>query len=99
MILLQINFDFPPEMMGEALTTGAKDLANSINKEPGFVSKIWIENTKTAESGGIYIFENMETAKAYTAMHSERVKAMGASNLSVKYFHINEPLSTLNKGI
>jgi hypothetical protein len=99
MVLVQINFDFPVEMMGEALSKNAKDLAESINNEPGFVSKIWIENTNTAESGGIYIFKDMKSAEAYVKMHTERVKHIGATNITCKYFDINEDLSKLNKGI
>lgn len=99
MILVQINFDFPVEMMGDALTEGAKPLAESINNEEGFVSKIWIENTETAESGGIYIFKDKNSAENYVAMHTKRVEAMGATNVTCKYFYVNEPLSALNKGI
>lgn len=99
MILVQFNFDFPVEMMGENLTNGATPLAMSINDEPGFISKIWIENTDTAESGGIYIFEDMKTAKEYAKMHSVRVEKMGAKNITTKFFNINEPLSKINKGI
>ncbi len=99
MILLQINFDFPAEMMGDALTNGAKGLAESINKEEGFVSKIWIENADTEESGGIYIFKDRDSAEKYAQMHSKRVEDMGAKNISCKYFEINEVLSKINKGI
>lgn len=99
MILLQINFDFPVEMMGESLTQNAKGLAESINNEPGFISKIWIENKETEESGGIYIFKDMDTATTYAKMHSKRVEAMGAKNISSNFFEINEPLSQINHGI
>ncbi|GGZ86415.1 monooxygenase [Ignatzschineria indica] len=97
MILVQMNFDFPIEMMGDALTEGAKSLAESINQEPGFLSKIWIENSETAESGGIYLFKDRESAENYVAMHCARVEAMGAKNISVKYFSVNEPLSAINQ--
>lgn len=99
MILVQVNFDFAAEMMGDALTEGAKPLAESINKEEGFVSKIWIENQETEESGGIYIFKDKASAEKYVAMHTKRVAAMGATNILCKYFNINEPLSFINKGI
>lgn len=99
MILVQMNFDFPAEAMGENLTKGARELAESINSEPGFISKIWIENAATEESGGIYIFEDRDSAEAYVRMHQTRVEAIGATNLSVKYFEVNEPLSRLNKGV
>lgn len=99
MVLLQINFDFPVDQMGDALTAGARGLAESINDEKGFVSKIWIENAETAESGGIYLFQDMESAKAYAIMHSERVEAMGATNMVCKYFNVNEVLSKINHGV
>ncbi|SHF22741.1 monooxygenase [Dysgonomonas macrotermitis] len=97
MVLLQINFSFPPEMMGEALTENARPLAESINNEPGFISKIWIENPETELSGGIYLFKDMESAHNYAEMHSKRVEAMGAANIDCKYFNVNEPLSKVNK--
>lgn len=99
MVLLQINFGFPAQMMGEALTSGAKGLAESINNEEGFVSKIWIENTQTEESGGIYLFKDMASAQKYAAMHQKRVEAMGAKDMECKYFSVNEPLSQINHGI
>lgn len=99
MILVQMNFDYPVEKMGDVLTQEGKALAESINKEKGFISKIWIENKETAESGGIYIFEDMESVKAYVEMHAKRIGSIGAGELKAKYFHINEPLSKLNKGI
>ena len=43
-VLVQFDFGFPGEMMGPALTAMARDLAESITKEPGFISKIWTEN-------------------------------------------------------
>ena len=97
MILVQINFKFPASMMGEVLFDNAKALAESINHEAGFISKIWIENPNTEESGGIYLFENQETAENYVSMHSERLKEMGVDQVEVKYFQVNKPLSQLNQ--
>jgi len=99
MILVQINFGFPPEMMGDSLSENAKPLAESINSEPGFISKIWIENIQTEESGGIYMFKDMDSAQKYVEMHTKRVEAMGAKNITCKYFNVNEPLSIINLGI
>lgn len=99
MILVQINFKFPVEMMGEALTEGAKGLAESINNEEGFISKLWIENSDTEESGGIYLFEDQASAERYVGMHSLRVDSMGATDILVKYFLVNEPLSRINRAL
>jgi len=60
--LLQIHFNFPAEQMGAALTDAAMPLAKSITREPGFISKIWTENPRTGEAGGIYLFEDEASA-------------------------------------
>lgn len=99
MILLQMNFGYPKEAMGDALTENGRGLAESINQEPGFISKVWIENAETEESGGIYMFDTLENAKNYAKMHVERAKSIGATNIEIKYFNVNEPLSKLNRGI
>lgn len=97
--LLQIHFNFPAEQMGPALTAAAMPLAESINREPGFISKIWTENLRTGEAGGIYLFEDEASALAYATMHEQRVLAMGASAVQYKLFDVNEPLSRITRGI
>lgn len=97
--LLQIHFNFPAGQMGTALTDAAMPLAKSITLEPGFISKIWTENTRTGEAGGIYLFEDEPSALAYAKMHEQRVLAMGASAVQYKLFDVNEPLSRITRGI
>ncbi|MCR6553265.1 monooxygenase [Aeromonas sp. CPF2-S1] len=97
--LLQIHFNFPAQMMGPALTAAAMPLADSITREPGFISKIWTENPRTGEAGGIYLFEDEGSALAYATMHEQRVLAMGASAVQYKVFGVNEPLSRVTRGL
>lgn len=97
-VVLQIDFNFPAHMMGDALTEGAQQLAHSINEEPGFISKIWTENARTGEAGGIYVFTERGFAERYARMHSERVAAMGATNIRTKIFDINAHLTDINHG-
>ena len=97
-VVLQIDFKFPTQLMGAALTQGARPLAEIINEEPGFISKIWTENAETGEAGGIYIFTEHALAQQYANMHSERVTAMGASDIRVRIFNINTELTDLNHG-
>lgn len=99
MILLQINFDFDTDMMGNRLSENAKPLAQSLNKEQGFISKIWAENLETGKAGGVHIFDNLENASSFAESHCERLISIGASNIDVQYFNVNEPLSKINKGI
>ncbi len=97
-VLLQIDFKFPKEMMGDALTEGARELAHSINQEPGFISKTWTENAETGEAGGIYVFTDKLLAEQYAQMHSQRVAAMGATEIRAKTFDINTALTDINRG-
>lgn len=97
-VIIQIDFTMPAEMLGDNLTEAARGLAESINQEPGFISKIWTENTETGETGGIYHFADKASAQAYLEMHSKRVEAMGAKNIRGRIFNINETLTTINHG-
>lgn len=74
-------------------------LAESISREPGFISKIWTENPRTGEAGGIYLFEDEASALAYAKIHEQRVLAMGASAVQYKLFDVNESISRITRGI
>lgn len=86
-------------MMGTRLAENGKPLAESLNREEGFISKIWIENSETGKAGGIHLFNNIENASNFAKNHSERLITIGASNIDVQYFNVNEPLSRINNGI
>lgn len=97
-VILQIDFTMPSEMLGDNLSEAARGLAESINTEPGFISKVWTENSETGEAGGIYHFADKASAEAYLAMHRKRVEAMGAENIRGRIFTINETLTAINHG-
>lgn len=63
--LLQLHFAFNGPF-GSEMSRQLVELAESINQEPGFIWKVWTENEKNQEAGGIYLFENEETALAYS---------------------------------
>lgn len=94
--LLQVDFDFEGPF-GEEMTAQLAGLAESINKEPGFIWKLWTENQQDQLAGGIYLFEDEVSAKAYLEMHSARLKAMGVKEVRGQIFDVNLPLSTINK--
>ncbi|AKG72086.1 monooxygenase [Serratia fonticola] len=97
-VILQIDFSFPADQLGATLSKNAQSLAESINQEPGFISKIWTENEHTGEAGGIYFFENRVFAEKYAEHHVKRAEAMGAKNIHLKIFDINLPLTKINHG-
>lgn len=62
--LLQVHFAFSGPF-GDEMSAQLAELAQSINQEPGFIWKIWTENSATQEAGGIYLFEDEQSAQAY----------------------------------
>ncbi|TCS96996.1 monooxygenase [Hazenella coriacea] len=94
--LLQI--DFPTEgPWGEEMSKAYADLATHISKTPGLLWKIWTENKKTGEAGGIYLFEDEASARSYLAEHTARLESFGIQNIRSKIFDINSSLSEITK--
>ena len=95
--LLQIDFPYSGPF-GEQMTQALTEIAESINQEPGLIWKIWTENAEQQTGGGIYLFEDADTAKAYLAMHSARLQQMGIQDIRGQIFDINPELSRINQG-
>jgi len=95
--LLQVDFTHQGPF-GEEMAATLKELAQSINNEPGMIWKIWTENAAQQLAGGVYLFENEETAKAYLAMHSARLEKMGITDIRGVIFDTNSALTDINKG-
>ena len=95
--LLQVDFAYHGPF-GQDLAEALKSMADSINKEPGLIWKIWTENEKTEEAGGVYLFESEETASAYLQMHTARLKKLGVPEVRSRIFDVNGSLSVINRG-
>lgn len=95
--VLQVDFKMNGPF-GDEMAEAFSDLAKSINKEVGFMWKIWTESPETNEAGGIYIFETKETADKYLDMHSKRLTGFGIANVNAKIFAINSKLTDITKG-
>ncbi|MGR4048039.1 monooxygenase [Kosakonia cowanii] len=95
--LLQIHFNFTGPF-GDEMSRLLVALAESINQEPGFRWKVWTENAQALEAGGIYLFDSEANAQGYMNKHMARLKQFGATNITVKLFNVNEPLTRLNHG-
>lgn len=96
MKLLQIDFKMDAPF-GDEMSKAFEPLAQSIAQEKGLIWKIWTENSETKEAGGIYLFENEDSAKTYLNMHTKRLESFGITPVRAKIFNINIPLSKIDK--
>lgn len=93
------QFDFPAEgPWGEEMAQAYAGLAESIATEPGLRWKIWTENAETNMAGGIYLFDDMESAQAYAEMHTARLQGFGVTGIRALFFHVNETLTEMDGG-
>jgi hypothetical protein len=96
MTLLQI--DFPSQgPWGEDLTKRASDLAHHLNKTPGMVWKIWTENSRTGDCGGVYLFTDESSANGFLKEHLARLDSMGIKHVRAKVLDVNESLSHITR--
>jgi hypothetical protein len=96
MTLLQI--DFPSHgPWGEDLVKMASDLAHNLNKTPGMVWKIWTENSRTGDCGGVYLFTDERSANNFLKEHLPRLDSMGIKDVRAKVLDVNESLSHITR--
>ncbi len=95
--LLQVDFSYSGPF-GQDMAEALRELAASINEEPGMIWKIWTESQAGQRGGGVYLFADQASAEAYLEMHSARLTAMGITDIRGLIFDINEPLTAINQG-
>ena len=96
MTLLQI--DFPSHgPWGEDFTKKASELAHHLNKTPGLLWKIWTENSRTGDCGGVYLFTDEISAINFLKEHMVRLESMGMKNVRTKVLDVNEGLSRITR--
>ncbi len=96
-VLLQVDFPFQGPF-GDDMRDALSDLARSINAEPGFRWKIWTENEREQAAGGIYLFADEASARAYLTMHTERLAEFGITGVRGRIFNVNTALTDINHG-
>lgn len=95
--LLQVDFPFTGPWGADAV--GAlTDLANVIDQAPGLRWKIWTENERDGVSGGIYLFDDEASARAYMDEHSARLASFGITGVRAVFLDVNEGLTAINHG-
>jgi len=93
------QMDFPTDgPFGAERAELYADLAASIATEPGLLWKIWTENPTDGQAGGIYLFADETSARAYATMHLKRVEARGVTGVRALFFDVIEPLTAITHG-
>ena len=97
-MLTLLQIDFPRQgPWGEEMVTALNGLAREIAGAEGLLWKIWTENPSERIGGGIYLFTDDTSARAYLDKHLERLEAFGYSDVRAKIFSVNQPLSQITK--
>lgn len=97
-MLTLLQFDFPfAGPWGEAATEAFRGLAEDIATTPGLRWKIWTENPATGRAGGIYLFEDEGSARAYLDFHTRRLQNAGIRDIRALELRVNETLSQVDR--
>ena len=78
------------------MATQMAELAESIAEEPGLIWKIWTENAQDSTAGGIYLFSDEASARAYLQKQQQRLKGFGIPAVTALVFAVNTALSQAN---
>lgn len=94
-----VQFDFPATgPWGAEMAEAYAGLAQDIAAAPGLRWKIWTENADAQMAGGIYLFDDEESARAYAEMHTNRLQGFGVSGIRALFFDVNEELTAITRG-
>lgn len=94
--LLQIDFPFAGPW-GEDAAQAMRGLAGDIAAEPGLHWKVWTENPAEGRAGGIYAFEDAQSARRYLRKHATRLAGFGIRDLRCVEFGVNAALSSITR--
>ena len=96
--ILQINFKFNlPRAEYEQAVSG---LAGNFANLAGLRWKVWIMNEAEKEAGGIYMFEDEASVKAYLEgpLAAGGISHRALSDFSVKQFDVMDDVSKITRG-
>lgn len=93
---LQMDFAYQGPWKAD-MTNALRELAEEIAATPGLHWKLWTENAATGEAGGIYLFGDEASARAYAEMHTARLAGFGIAPVRAKIFDVNADLSRVTR--
>ena len=96
--ILQINFKITTSV--KEYTTMVAPMVDPIAKTPGLEWKVWLFNEQDHEAGGVYLFRDESSAKAY--LNGDLVAGMKKQptikDISAKVFDVEENLTHTTRG-
>ncbi|HEX2886560.1 YdhR family protein [Vineibacter terrae] len=96
-VILQVNYT-PSDKQSRQAPQDRIESAKAIAKLPGLLWKVWIEDSVSNTRGGIYLFENLDSAKAWgDGVLATRLAEGGGSDVSIRYFDVNEEPSVITR--
>jgi hypothetical protein len=91
-----LQFDFRHSgPWGTVMAARLKELAKDIAGEEGLAWKMWLEDREGGRAGGIYLFNDPVSAARYRRKHEDRLAALGITEIEVRSFEVNAPLSIM----
>jgi len=93
-----LNFNF--SVTGAEYEAAVGPLAEDFAALEGLIWKIWMINEEEGEAGGIYLFENEESAQAYLdgPLAEAVINHPALSQFSVKQFDVMEDMTKVTRG-
>ncbi len=96
--IMQLNFKF--SVSGSEYEQAVSSLANDFANVPGLRWKIWMINEAEREAGGIYLFEDEASVKAFLEgpLAAKVTSHPALSDFSVKQFDVMEKVTAITRG-
>ncbi|KPK99594.1 MAG: hypothetical protein AMJ91_07275 [candidate division Zixibacteria bacterium SM23_73_3] len=96
--ILQINFKF--SVSRAEYDQAASSLAGDFATLAGLRWKVWIMNEAESEAGGIYMFEDAASVKAYLEgpLAAKVISHPALSDFSVKQFDVMDDVTKTTRG-
>lgn len=96
--ILQINFKF--NVSRAEFEQVASSIANDFAALPGLKWKVWLMNEEEKEAGGIYLFEDEASLKAYldSPLAAGVINHPALSEISAKPFDVLTKVTAITRG-
>ncbi len=96
--IMQLNFKF--SVSGSDYEQAVSQLASEFAAVPGLRWKIWMINEAEGEAGGIYLFEDEASVKAFLEgpLAAQVTGHPALSDFSVKQFDVMEKVTAITRG-